>query len=85
MTCAIYTTRPKVCRDFRCYRMVIYSRDGGPCGRVIGKNTLRTGDPALQNIWDGQVSRVPCDDPGLWSRQVAAILADNGYRAEPVE
>jgi len=85
MTCAIYATRPKVCRDFRCYKMIVVNRDGTPCGRVIGKNTLRTADPALQEIWDKQAACLPCNDFGLWSRQVSAILADNGYRAEPVE
>ena len=26
--CTVYPTRPPVCREFRCYRMLIHNRDG---------------------------------------------------------
>ncbi len=35
--CAIYSTRPKVCRDFRCYRMLIYNTEGKVCWPGDGK------------------------------------------------
>lgn len=84
-TCAIYATRPKVCRSFRCYRMIILDPDGNICGRVIGKNTLRTTDTRLQEIWDRQVAGVPCGDAGAWAAALRGILAPHGYRAETVE
>lgn len=84
-SCAIYRTRPKVCQDFQCYHMLICNREGAVCGRVIGKNTLRTEDFDLQKIWNNQVISVPCGNKPEWTRQVTAILADHGYRAEPVE
>lgn len=84
-TCAIYPTRPKVCRDFRCYRMLIRTREGTICGRVIGKNTLRTEDAALEHLWNGQVSAIPYGDPVAWIKNVAGILAEHGYCADPVE
>ena len=84
-TCAIYATRPKVCRDFRCYRMLIFSRDGTACGKVIGKNTIRTEDPTLQNLWDETVAPLPTGDAAAWAEQVRAILTGSGYRAELVE
>jgi len=34
--CGIYATRPPVCREFRCYRMLIYNKEGQLIGRVIG-------------------------------------------------
>ena len=84
-TCAIYPTRPTVCRDFRCYRMLIRTREGIICGRVIGKNTLRTEDVALEHLWNGQVATIPYGDPVAWLKNVAAILAEHGYWADPVE
>lgn len=83
--CAIYATRPKVCQSFRCYHMIILDCKGNICGRVIGRNTVRTGDPALENLWEGLVVPIPCGDPVEWTGRVAAILADHGYRAEPVQ
>ena len=85
MVCVIYSTRPRVCRDFRCYRMVICNREGVICGKVIGRNTLRTADPALEKVWDGQVMPDTCRDPASWTARVVAILADHGYRGEPAE
>lgn len=84
-TCAIYATRPKVCQSFQCYRMIIMDRNGNTCGRVIGKNSLRTDDPALENLWQGLVVPIPVGNPAEWARRVAAILADHGYHAKPVE
>jgi uncharacterized protein len=83
--CAIYSTRPKVCRDFRCYRMVIYNPEGKVSGRVIGKNTLRTEDTTLEDLWGENVSQVPYANPVLWNEKVSAILAERGYRADIVE
>jgi Fe-S-cluster containining protein len=83
--CAIYPTRPKVCRDFRCYRMFIRNREGTICGRVIGKNTIRTEDAALENLWKGQVAAIPFGDFAVWIRTVTSILAEHGYCADPVE
>jgi uncharacterized protein len=82
--CAIYTTRPKVCQDFRCYHMLIRNRKGAVCGRVIGKNTVRTDDAALENLWSGQITSISCEDTAAWTTRVAAILEDHGYHAEIV-
>ena len=83
--CAIYTSRPKVCRDFRCYRMLIRNREGSVCGKVIGKNTLRAQDAALEKLWDEQVVAISYGDPAAWIKNVAGILAEHGYSADPVE
>jgi Fe-S-cluster containining protein len=83
--CAIYATRPKVCRDFRCYRMLIRTREGTICGRVVGKNTIRTDDVALENLWNGKIAAIPYGDPAEWIKIVAGILAGYGYCADPVE
>jgi uncharacterized protein len=83
--CAIYSTRPKVCKDFRCYHTLIYNREGMICGKVIGKNTLRTDDPAIEKLWNGQVVPIPCGDPAAWIKRVAGVLAYHSYRAETVE
>jgi len=82
--CAVYATRPKVCRDFRCYRMLIRTREGTICGRVIGKNTIRTEDVALEVLWNGKVVTISYGDPAAWTKKVAGILAEHGYCADPV-
>jgi Fe-S-cluster containining protein len=83
--CAIYATRPKVCRDFRCYHILIRNREGNVCGRVIGKNTLRTEDTALEKLWNDQVAAIPSGNSAAWTEKVAVILSENDYRADIVE
>ena len=84
-SCAIYATRPKVCREFRCHRMLIRNREGAICGKVIGKNTLRTEDPMLGGLWNARVTALPSGDPAAWTRNVSAILGEYGYCAEPAD
>jgi uncharacterized protein len=83
--CAIYATRPKVCRDFRCYRFLIRNREGEICGSVIGKNTIRTDDATLDKLWNEQVMTVPYGDSTSWTKRVAGILREHGYTAEVAE
>jgi Fe-S-cluster containining protein len=85
MACAIYASRPKVCRDFRCYRMIIRTREGTICGRVIAKNTIRTEDAILESLWREHVLIISFGDPVAWTKKVAGILAEHGYCADIVE
>jgi Fe-S-cluster containining protein len=57
--CAVYDSRPTICRTFRCYRMLILHVSGEIRGRVIGFNELRTHDEDLLKIWAEKVARLP--------------------------
>jgi hypothetical protein len=67
--CAIYPTRPQVCREFRCYHMLIYDARGTVAGRMVGRHDIQTADPDLARIWSDEVrplavaatSRKPAD------------------------
>jgi Fe-S-cluster containining protein len=83
--CAVYSTRPKICRDFRCYRMLIRNREGAVCGKVIGKNTVRTGEAALETLWKEQVAAIPYEDSIAWTEKVIGILLEHGYRGDSVD
>jgi len=58
--CAIYPTRPSICREFRCYRMLIHHTPSGELrGKVIGTSELRTDDEILAAIWKDKISPLP--------------------------
>jgi uncharacterized protein len=88
--CAVYATRPQVCREFRCYRMLIYDTDSHPAGKVIGVNEIRTSDEALARLWKAEITLVPhahpagANDP-VWVKTVTGILAAHGYRGDAAE
>ena len=84
-SCAVYATRPRICREFHCYRMVIYTPDNRECGRIMGRNELKTTDTALSQIWKEHIApRMPPHDDIRWEKAVIAALAAHGYRGEPV-
>lgn len=58
--CAIYPTRPTICREFLCYRMLIHHPASGEIrGKVIGINELRTHDEILTAIWNEKIAALP--------------------------
>jgi uncharacterized protein len=58
--CAIYPTRPNICREFKCYRMLIHHPPSGETrGKVIGINELRTHDEILAAIWSEKIAPLP--------------------------
>jgi hypothetical protein len=58
--CAIYPTRPSICREFKCYRMLIHHIPSGELrGKVIGINELKTQDEILAAIWKEKISQLP--------------------------
>jgi Fe-S-cluster containining protein len=87
--CAIYPTRPAVCREFRCYHMLIYDAKGELRGTVIGRNVIKTTDESLARIWKDRVVPLPCGSQApltdlIWTKKVLGILAESGYRGDPV-
>lgn len=73
--CAIYPSRPHICREFQCYRMVIYNTEQQVCGRVIGRNELKTADETLSTLWKEKVAPLP--SPA--SRSLHPLTHKHGY------
>jgi len=57
-TCAIYPARPRICREFQCYRMVIYNLDRQVVGTVIGRKELKTADESLAKLWKEKIAHI---------------------------
>jgi len=58
--CAVYETRPTICREFLCYRMLIHHPPTGEVrGKVIGINELRSRDEMLTAIWNDKIAHLP--------------------------
>jgi uncharacterized protein len=53
--CAIYSTRPQICQEFKCYHMVISDSRGGVAGRMVGRTDIQTDDPVLARIWNDEI------------------------------
>jgi len=58
--CIIYPSRPTICREFLCYRMLIkHCQTGEIRGKLIGINELKTHDEILAAIWKEKIALLP--------------------------
>ena len=58
--CMIYPTRPTICREFLCYRMLIkHGQTGEIRGKLLGINELRTHDENLATLWKEKIAILP--------------------------
>lgn len=88
--CAVYDSRPPVCREFRCFRMLVDDRDSQLIGKVIGAGEISTSDEILARLWKEQILSIPhAPPPGgndpAWVKKVTAILAAHAFRGDAVE
>jgi Fe-S-cluster containining protein len=77
--CTIYPERPGICRQFACFTMAITDPSGKLVGRVVGRRTLESKDPALIRVWNGQVKEIPDVDQAVWLGKVEKILKNAGF------
>lgn len=78
--CTVHLTRPEICRDFGCWRLLIQNQSGERAGRIMFQRYLATNDPLLQKIWDEYIGEIPEPDDALWETAIIPILVRAGYR-----
>jgi Putative zinc- or iron-chelating domain len=78
--CIVHATRPDICRDFQCWRLLILDRQGRQAGRVMGSRHLVSEDPDLTTVWEHRVREISEPDDSSWDIHVEQILAGAGYR-----
>jgi hypothetical protein len=78
--CIVHATRPEICREFQCWRLLILDREGRQAGRVMGSRHLSSGDPELTRIWEERVGALSELDDTAWDIRVEEVLDDAGYR-----
>ena len=81
---------PRVCREFRCYRMLVYDSSMHLSGKVIGAGEFSTSEEALARLWREKIASVPHSHPAgahdpVWVKTITGILAAHGYRGDAVE
>ncbi|OPX72613.1 MAG: hypothetical protein A4E39_01428 [Methanoregulaceae archaeon PtaB.Bin152] len=80
--CTIYSSRPVICRTFRCCTMRILDEAGSEVGKVKGKSSLSTADPVLRQIWEREVLPSSTLPEAQFARHCRTVLASHGYTCE---
>ncbi|MBP1929244.1 hypothetical protein J2741_001791 [Methanolinea mesophila] len=80
-SCTVHQTRPDVCREVFCCRMLITDPGGKRVGRVMGTRHLCTDDARLEELWRSRIrTEDEPDDDGIWEERVVRILTGENYR-----
>ncbi|MDD4254415.1 MAG: YkgJ family cysteine cluster protein [Methanofollis sp.] len=78
--CTIHDTRPDICQEYRCWRLLILNAGGTRAGRVMERRHLAADDPALKEVWETQVAVIREDDDARWDERAVLLLMQAGYQ-----
>ncbi len=81
LICTVHQSRPELCRQYSCFRILILDAEGCRVGRVMDKSRhFTTTDPRLHAIWQTKCRLEDIPDEEEWEREVEEILSRAGYR-----
>ncbi|NYT05567.1 MAG: YkgJ family cysteine cluster protein [Methanomicrobiales archaeon] len=78
--CTVHATRPEICRDYCCWRLLILDAAGQRAGRVLYQRTFLADAPALSRIWEEMKHEVQGLDDSAWDEAIVRTLVAAGYR-----
>lgn len=79
--CIVHDSRPELCRNYLCSRILVLGRDEKREGRVPqGTRTFITEDRALLDLWNRSLRDKTIPDDDDWEEYVDAVLTRAGYR-----
>jgi Fe-S-cluster containining protein len=78
--CTVHLTRPEICRDFGCWRILILDSGGKRAGRIMGRRHLASEGAALTRLFE-ENSRdlAQSSDDEAWDDKVIRMLVKAGY------
>ncbi|MDD1690714.1 MAG: YkgJ family cysteine cluster protein [Methanoregula sp.] len=77
--CTVHLTRPEICRDYGCWRILILNAEGKRAGRIMCQRFLASEDERLTRIFLTQVNNITEPDDEVWDGRLIRVLAATGY------
>lgn len=77
--CTVHRTRPEICRDYECWRLLILDHAGRLAGRIRYLRMLCSDDPLLIKIWDDCIDVNNEPDDQKWEDAMIRTLRQAGY------
>ena len=79
--CSVHTSRPELCRQYSCYRILVMDSTGNRIGRVTDASRyFTTTDVNLRKIWNHEIANIVISDERCWEEHVEQSLNRAGYR-----
>jgi uncharacterized protein len=78
--CTVHYTRPDLCRQYACFRILVLGPEGERLGRVVDATRyFTTMDPDLRALWDREIADAEIPDEELFEAYVERVLSGAGY------
>ena len=77
--CTVHLTRPAICRDYGCWRLLILDSRGRRAGKIRFVRTLDSEDEDLTRLWDSCADEHREQDDAKWEDAMVHILTRAGY------
>jgi uncharacterized protein len=77
--CTVHQSRPDICRDYRCWRLLILDHRGRRVGRIRYIRSLCTEDAILTKLWDECIEQSDEPDDHIWEETMIRTLTRAGY------
>ncbi|KQC04351.1 MAG: hypothetical protein APR53_10960 [Methanoculleus sp. SDB] len=78
--CTVHRTRPDICRDYCCWRLLILDSRGRRAGRVFYQRTFIPDSAELGRLWEQVKPTLNGLGDAEWDDAVIGILTASGYR-----
>lgn len=79
--CTAHHSRPELCRQYSCYRILVLDRDGRRAGKVWDRSQYFTStDPRLNGLWNSACRGLDIPDEARWEEEIEKILTNAGYQ-----
>lgn len=78
--CTVHLTRPDLCRDYCCWRLLILDARGKRAGRVMYQRTFLADNDELRRLWERVQPALNGLSGAAWDDAVTNILTAAGYR-----
>ena len=76
--CTVHLTRPEICRDYGCWRVLILNSRGVRAGRIMYQRAFFSDDADLTRLWMMCIDPLTEPDDAIWDEEVTRILVNAG-------
>jgi Fe-S-cluster containining protein len=77
--CTVHLTRPEICRDYGCWRLLILDAKGTRAGRIMYQRAFFSENDHLSRLWAERVDPLNEPDDSRWEKAMIRILTAAGY------
>jgi uncharacterized protein len=79
--CTVHHSRPDLCRQYSCFRILVLDGEGKKIGRVVDDTRyFDSGNAGLKETWDQECAGLGITDEDCWEEAVEKRLVSSGYR-----